>query len=54
MYLFVIIPMNVIVLDAILFFISLKFIWPYFIACGILVPWQGIEPTAPSIGNTKL
>ena len=30
------------------------FFWPHFKACGILVPFPGLDPHAPSIGNTVL
>ena len=30
------------------------FFWPHLVACGILVPWLGIEPVPPALGAQNL
>ena len=35
--------------EVIFFFCSLLFFWPHRVACGILVPLPGIEPTPPAV-----
>ena len=31
------------------FLLSFLIFWPHHVACGILVPWQGIEPTPSAV-----
>ena len=37
-------PRGLVLVWFLVFFVCFLFVWPYHTACGILVPWPGIEP----------